>query len=87
MTLPQYIFDRYEQIKAATPRERSADFAPLLHDTGVRVEWVPPDASMCRGLGFVKVVNEAMNDHYREALIESAWQALEIERITGKPPP
>lgn len=67
-------------------RRRPAGFAPVLVDTGETMEWVPPDHSLCRRLGFHKSGDEAQIARLREALIESAWQALEIERITGRPP-
>ena len=62
------------------------DFKPDIRTDGGRCVWVPPVESACRGLGFDEAASEADNTRLRAALRASAWQVLETERITGRPP-
>lgn len=77
---------RAAAVEATWPRDRPADWKPDLRAVGDREEWHPPPGSKCSPMAYVRTGEPSRDARSLEALRESAWQALEIERITGEPP-
>lgn len=77
-------------VEATWPQPRPDTWKPLLllDPANMKVTWHPEigTGSRCFPLSFILTDDQPSNSVLIDHLLEAAWQSLETERMTGKPP-